>query len=250
MTDGLDVFLKLTCELAEELIGGRYLLLKILLRAPDRVEALCSKLVEVFLKADEVALHIFKLYLVLIEVDLLLLGDFLAKRNLLVCLNNQSPKGLVLFVLRLLKLDALLSLLIIDCVDVVFQLLVTNFKFLNLFIDFDYLVIRLILATFQFTVLDGQIEKVLIATHCDQSWCKHRGLSHLIVVIDCRLWRWLVTHLSWTHCFENEISVHLRQAFFLSEAVGRACLSVQHALAIRVQTRLHLLSEILDAEDL
>lgn len=78
----LDIFLYLSGQVAEELIGCIDLVLKIFLRAANRSECFRPELVEVVLKADVLTLKPIKILPILLDRHLLLLGDFLAEGDL------------------------------------------------------------------------------------------------------------------------------------------------------------------------
>ena len=103
MPDRLDVLLELRGELAEEFVARVDLLLQVFFGASDSVEGLGAELVEVVLEADEVALHLLKVVPVVFEILLLLLGDLLAKCDLLVGLLDGAANALVLLILLVLR---------------------------------------------------------------------------------------------------------------------------------------------------
>ena len=56
--------------------------MKIFLGTSNSVENLCSELMKVIFESEEVALHTFKIILVGLKIDVLLLGDLLAEVDL------------------------------------------------------------------------------------------------------------------------------------------------------------------------
>ena len=56
--------------------------MKILLSTSNSVENLCSELMKVIFESEEVALHTFKIILVSLKIDVLLLGDLLPEIDL------------------------------------------------------------------------------------------------------------------------------------------------------------------------
>ena len=102
MSDRFDILLQLRCELTEEFVTRVDLLLQIFFGASDCVEGLGAELVEVVFETNEVALHVLEVVTVIFEILLLLLGDLLAKGDLLVGLLDGGTNALVLLILLVL----------------------------------------------------------------------------------------------------------------------------------------------------
>ena len=100
--DRLDILLQLRGELTEEFVTRVDLLLQIFFGASDRVEGLGAELVEVVLETNEVTLHLLEVVTVIFEILLLLLGDLLAKGDLLVGFLDGGTNALVLLILLVL----------------------------------------------------------------------------------------------------------------------------------------------------
>ena len=69
---------------SKEFVWGRNLLLQIFFSASDGVVALGAELVEIVFEPQKIALHIFKVVLVSLEVHLLLFGNLFPEVYLLI----------------------------------------------------------------------------------------------------------------------------------------------------------------------
>ena len=85
MSNRLNIILDLRSEVTEELIRPVDLFLEIFFGASDCVEGFGTEFIEVIFEADIFAFEVFKIFSICLNASLLLLCDFLAERDLSVC---------------------------------------------------------------------------------------------------------------------------------------------------------------------
>ena len=165
-----DLIGQLGGHLAKERIWLIDLILKIFFGSAHCIKDLGTELLKVIFEAHKIAFQSLILVFVGLEIDVLLLGNFFAERNLLESILDLRLEAIILVVLSRNGGCSGLILLFVDKIYVVFQLLIFYFKCSDFLFEFSDLFIGIVLSTSQHTVLQRLSEKFVIPFNWKQPW--------------------------------------------------------------------------------